>query len=54
MIPTDELIFFRGVAQPPTIYICIYNVYYVYIYIYSNIVSYVMYIYIFTHIKLYF
>ena len=45
MIPTDELLFFRGVAQPPTIYMYIYNVYYVYIY--SNIVSYV--IYIFTH-----
>ena len=52
MIPTDELIFFRGVAQPPTIYICIYNVYYVYIYI--VILSRMLCIYIFTHIKLYF
>ena len=25
IIPTDELIFFRGVGQPPTIYIYIYN-----------------------------
>ena len=24
IIPTDELIFFRGVGIPPTIYICIY------------------------------
>ena len=49
IIPTDELIFFRGVGIPPTRYYCIYRIIvddehpYIYIYIYIMII--IIYIY---------
>ena len=49
MIPTDELIFFRGVAQPPTIYIYIFIMYIIYIYIVILSRMLCVYIYIYLH-----